>query len=170
MKSGTKYRLEGGDRIGAPLHIDDPASGGIEVGWESIERIVYEPEPARAPEAKVSRLYGDVVTGAGTFTGFIRWDGQECLSTDLLDGDTAQGRVSLEMGSLRFIEKRGEQGVRVETNDGRVLELHGTNDVNGSIRGIFVEDERYGRVRISWDAVRRVDFRSATPAGRRYDD
>jgi hypothetical protein len=54
--------------------------------------------------------------------------------------------------------------------DGRKFELHGTNDVDSSIRGIFVEDDRYGRVKISWDAFRRADLREAPETGRSYGD
>ena len=36
--------------------------------------------------------------------------------------------------------------------DGRRLLLDGSNDVNSSNRGIYVEDERFGRVRVKWDA------------------
>jgi hypothetical protein len=170
MKSGSKYRLDGGFDIGATLHLDDPVSGGIDLNWKSLERIVFEPAPARAPEPKAARLFGKVTTEAGAFTGFIQWDGEECLATDRLDGDSAGERLSLEMGSLRAIEKLDGAGARVETHDGRVLELRGTNDVDSSIRGIFVEDDRYGRVRVSWDAFRRADFLPAAPAGRSYGD
>lgn len=171
MKSGTKYRLDGASNdIGAVVHVDDPASGSVELHWGEIDRIVLEPAPASAPQPKARRLFGEVATEGGTFKGFIQWDSEECLSTDRLDGDSDVGRVSLEMGKIRTIEKKGDDAVRVETNDGRKVDLQGTNDVNGSIRGIFVEDERYGRVRVSWQAFRRIDLRETAAVGRRYDD
>jgi hypothetical protein len=166
MKSGTKYRLDGGSSdIGAIVHLDDSSAQGLDIEWRSIERVLFEPAPAKAPAPRAARLYGDVTTGAGKFTGFVQWDGQERLATDLLDGDTDEAkRVSLPMGSLRSIEKNGDDSARVRTEDDRDIVLRGTNDVNRSIRGIFVEDERYGRVRVSWDAFRRVDFRPAPPS------
>jgi hypothetical protein len=174
MRNGTKYQLAGGSNdVGTVVHVDDADSGGIELNWKRIERIILKTAPAPAPEPTASRLFGEVATEGGTFRGFIQWDSQECLSTDRLDGDSEDGRVSLEMGRIRAIEKRGsDNGVRVETSDGRELDLRGTNDVNDSIRGILVEDERYGRVRVSWEAFRRVDFResAAAAAGRRYAD
>ena len=170
MKSGTKVRLAGGSDVGAVLHLEDPKAGGLDLNWEGIDRIVLEPAPARTAEPKARGLYGKVVTSSDTFQGFILWDGQECLSTDRLDGDGEDGRISLEMGTIRSIEKRSPESARVETSDGRTLDLRGTNDVNEQIRGIFVEDERYGRVMVSWDAFRRVDFRDAAGAGRTYAD
>jgi hypothetical protein len=48
--------------------------------------------------------------------------------------------------------------------------LDGTNDVDDDNRGIFVEDERWGRVEISWDAFERVTFDRPGPSGPAYDD
>lgn len=171
MKSGTTYRLSGGSNdIGAEIQVDDPKDGIISLNWRQIKRVMFEPVPEREPEAKAFRLFGDVATDDGTFQGFIQWDSQECLSTDRLDGDSEDGRISLEMGRIQAIEKKGHNGARVETKDGRKLDLQGTNDVNDSIRGIYVEDERYGRVKISWDAFRRLDLHDASPSGRGYSD
>ena len=54
--------------------------------------------------------------------------------------------------------------------DGRRLELSGSNDVDSSIRGIFVEDPRFGRVRVSWDAFEHVEFIEHDSSGRGYGD
>ena len=170
MKSGTTYRLDGGSNdIGAKVRVQDPEVGTVEVEWNRIERIVFEAAPAGL-RPEVRRLQGEVETDDGIFNGFIQWDSQECLSTDRLDGESEDGKLSLEMGRIRSIEKKGRDGVKVEMKDGREFDLHGTNDVDSSIRGIFVEDERYGRVKISWDSFRRADFREAPETGRPYGD
>ncbi len=170
MKSGTTYRLDGGSNdIGAQIHIQDSEVGNLELDWKRIERIVFEPAPAGLrPEER--RLQGVVDTEDGVFSGFIQWDSHECLSTDRLDGKSEDGKLSLEMGRIRAIQKKGRKGVEVEMMDGRKFAMRGSNDVDSSIRGIFVEDERYGRVKISWDAFRRVDFRKSPATGRGYDD
>jgi hypothetical protein len=41
----------------------------------------------------------------------------------------------------------------------------GTNDVNDDICGIRVEDARFGRVKVLWDAFRRLDFTPAPSSG-----
>ena len=43
-------------------------------------------------------------------------------------------------------------------------------DAEGLGRGIFVEDPKIGRVKVSWDAFERVEFRDPGPSGRGYDD
>ena len=98
----------------------------------------------------------------------MQWDSEECLSTDELDGETRDGDLSIQMGRIKSIEKRNRRGAWVELEDGRRLLLEDTNDVDHSINGIFVEDQRYGRVRIGWDSFERVDFESSSNTGRAY--
>jgi hypothetical protein len=42
--------------------------------------------------------------------------------------------------------------------DGREIVLSGTRDVGDGSRGVYVDDPRYGRVLVSWDAFERVEF------------
>jgi hypothetical protein len=52
--------------------------------------------------------------------------------------------------------------------DGSDVELASTHE--GESRGIYVDDPRYGRVLISWDAFERVDFSPASGFGPGYGD
>ena len=170
MKNGTTCRLDGGSNdIGAKIRIEDPEDGSVNIAWNRIKRITFQAAPAgrRPPE---TRLYGELTTDDGVFRGAIQWDSQECVATDKLDGESEDGDLSLEMGRIRSIAKAGRNGSRVETKDGQSYDLRGTNDVNSDIRGIFVEDERYGRVKVSWDAFRRVEFRDPPAPDRGYGD
>jgi len=168
MKSGTVYRLDDGSNdIGATIGVQDPDVGDVEIEWKRIERIEFSGAPVSLkPEAQ--RLYGEVTTENGVFRGFVQWDSQECLSTDKLDGDSEDGKLSLEMGRIRSIEKKSRSSSTIELKDGRKFDLRGTNDVDSSIRGILVEDERFGRVKIPWDSFERVDFRTGQGSGRPY--
>jgi hypothetical protein len=51
----------------------------------------------------------------------------------------------------------------VTLKDGREFYLEDSNDVDAGNRGIFVEDARFSRVLVSWDAFERIDF--SDPAG-----
>ena len=53
--------------------------------------------------------------------------------------------------------------------DGREIVLSGTREVGKGNRGIYVDDARYGRVLVSWDAFERIDF-SAAGSGPAYAD
>jgi len=170
MKDGEVYDMEGGSNdIGATVSVLDEALGDVKVEWNRIDRIVFRPTP-RNVEPPAYRLYGVVRTDTGTFEGHIQWDVQECLSTDKLDGETDDGDLSIEMGHIRAIEKRNSRGSRVELKDGRELVLEGTNDVDDSMRGIHVDDPRFGRVKVSWEAFERIEFREVADSGRGYDD
>ncbi|MEW5764057.1 MAG: hypothetical protein ACOYXN_11380 [Acidobacteriota bacterium] len=94
----------------------------------------------------------------GEFAGFIQWDREECTGSDTLDGRAADGSLSLRFDSIRSIARLPRGGSRVTRADGREVDLSGAGDVDSGNRGVYVEDPRYGRVLVSWDAFERVDF------------
>lgn len=162
LKSGTEIEVDGGSNdIGTDVIVWDPSLGETQLDWDRIDRIEFLPVPAGF-DAEEVRLHGTVRTRDGEFTGFVQWDQQECVGSDKLDGEGDDGDVSLRMGAIQAIERRSGRSSRVTLRDGRELVLDGTNDVDSDNRGIYVEDPRFGRVLISWDAFERVDF---TPAG-----
>jgi hypothetical protein len=157
LKSGTEFELEGGaNDVEAEVRVWDAGLGFIEVDWKRIRAIEFLPTPGLG--AVPLRLHGTVKTRSGDFTGFVQWDQEECLGPDELDGETMDGDMSIAMGNIRAIERRSSGSSRVMLKDGREVVLSDTNDVDDSNRGIYVEDPRYGRVLISWDAFERVDF------------
>jgi hypothetical protein len=60
--------------------------------------------------------------------------------------------------TIRSIERRSPDGALVTLLDGREILLSGSREVGPDNRGIYVDDRRYGRVLISWDAFERIDF------------
>lgn len=171
MKSGTRYDLGGGSNdVGATITVNDASLGEVKLAWKKIERITFKPVPASF-KPSVTRLYGVLTTEDGAkFEGWVQWDKQECISTDELDGETEDGDVSIEMGRIRAIEKRNRNGAWVELLDGRRMLLEGTNDVDHTTDGIFVEDARFGRVEIQWDEFDRLELQSRSSTGKGYDD
>jgi hypothetical protein len=170
MKNGTEYEVSGvADDVTSDIHVNDASLGMIDLDWDRIELIEFKPVP-RDADPGVWRLHGKVVTDEGDFEGFIQWDKQECINTDVLDGDTDDGRVKIEMGRIRSIERRSRRSSDVVLKDGREFRLSGTNDVNHENRGIMVEDPRFGRVTIGWDAFEMVTFSDPGESGKGYDD
>lgn len=169
LKNGTTMEVEGGaNDVEAPVRVWDPRLGMVTVDWRRIRSVELLPTPASVVVTPV-RLHGTVTTREGRFTGFVQWDQEECLGSDLLDGETADGDVSVEMGRVRAIERRSSRSSTVLLADGRELVLSDTNDVDESNRGIYVDDPRYGRVLIRWETFERVDFAPAG-SGPGYDD
>jgi hypothetical protein len=170
MKSGEIYEVEGySNDVGGKVHVRDPDLGEIDLRWDRIDRIQFMQAPADAAPGPY-RLHGTVETEIGEFQGFIQWDKQECVSSDVLDGEAEDGEVDIKMGRILSIERSSRRASIVELKDGRTVELRGSNDVNHENRGIVVEDPRYGRVTIPWDAFEKVTFHDPRGSGRSYLD
>ncbi|MGE3273907.1 MAG: hypothetical protein AB7O67_02265 [Vicinamibacterales bacterium] len=163
LKSGTVVRL---DRFGADDYADgvrvwDPRRGVVDLDEWDIQAIDLLPGSGTAPP--LARLHGTVRTAAGDFTGFVQWNRHGSVSADELTGrmDGHERRVPFD--DIRSIARLSPVSALVTLRDGRELVLSGTRDVGREHRGVFVDDDRYGRVLVSRDAFERVDF---GPAGR----
>ena len=160
VKSGTAFhldRFEAGD-FDDRVRVWDRSRGVVDLDSLRISSIELLPTPALhdAPD----RLHGTVRTRQGDFTGFVQWDRQECVGTDELDGRTADGERSLRFDTIRSIARQSGDSSLVTLLDGREIVLSHTNDVGRGNRGIYVDDPRYGRVLVAWDAFDRIDFSS----------
>jgi hypothetical protein len=159
LKSGTVIVL---DRFGASdfddgVRVWDGRRGFVKLDSLRIRTIELLPIPS--PGAAPYRLQGTVRTRQGDFTGFIQWDRKECIGTDELAGHTADGKLStLRFDAIRSIERNASDGSLVTLRDGRKIVLSDSREASDGNRGIYVDDRRYGRVLISWNAFERVDF------------
>jgi hypothetical protein len=190
LADGERVELFGTDDVDDSndgIQISDPGLGLVDVEWDAIERVRFHP-----PESPVGwdafdggrRLRGTVVTADSTeLKGWIRWDGDEEYSWELLDGLDGDLRFDVEFGQIASIERHlgasasltlsptgldvettRTDGARVTLRDGRILELDGSNDVDDTNHGIFVLEEGSGRSpddeEAEWLMVRWVDFRA----------
>lgn len=169
LRNGESHEVSGySDDVGGTIRVADASLGEIDLEWNRIESIRFEAAPSTI-DAGVERLYGVLDTDAGRFEGFVMWDKEECTTADLLDGDSEDGKLSIEMGRIESIERRGRRASIVRLRDGRELRLRGSNDVNQDNRGIMIEDQRFGKVTVPWDAFDRLELRTAPGSGRGYD-
>jgi hypothetical protein len=170
LKSGTLVDL---DRFGTSdfddgVRVWDGKRGVVDLDSLRIRAIELLPTPSLG--AMPSRLHGTVRTRQGDFTGFVQWNREECVGTDELDGHTADGKLSrLRFDTIRSIARRSRDSSLVTLLDGREMVLSGTGEVGHDNRGVYVDDPRYGRVLISWDAFERLDF-SPGGSGPAYGD
>jgi hypothetical protein len=168
LKSGTVFHLDryAADDLADGVRVWDARRGVVDIGEWKIRSIEFLGTTGSA--AAPRPLYGTVRTRHGEFTGFVQWNREECVGTDLLDGRTADGDVALPFDGIRSIARSGE-GSLVTLLDGREVELSGTREVGTGNGGMYVDDTRYGRVLVSWGAFERVDF-SPGGAGPAYRD
>jgi hypothetical protein len=169
LKSGTTVSLDrfaAGD-IDDGVRVWDIRRGAVDLDSRRIRAIEFLPTPplAEAPD----RLYGVVRTRQGEFSGFIQWNERDGASTDTLQGRTGDRELSLRYDSVRSIARHSRDSARVTLRDGSDVVLSGHPDVGRGHRGIYVDDTRYGRVLISWDAFESADF-STGGSGPAYGD
>jgi hypothetical protein len=158
LKSGTVFdldRLEASD-FDDDVRVWDGTRGVVDLDSLWIRSIEFLPTPSLG--AAPYRLHGNVRTRQGDYTGFVAWDREECVGPDELDGHTADGKLSLRFDTIRSIARRSRDSSLVTLLDGREIVLSDTPEVGHGNRGIYVDDRRYGRVLISWDAFERIDF------------
>jgi hypothetical protein len=169
LKSGTVFDL---DRFSASdfddgLRVWDGRRGVVDLDSLRIRAIELLAGPGRG--SVPDRLRGTVRTRRGDFTGFIQWDREECVGEDELRGQSTNGELSLRFNTIRSIARRSHDSSVVTLLDGREIALSGTREAGRGNRGIYVDDARYGRVLVSWDAFERVEF-SAGGSGPAYGD
>ena len=166
LKSGTVFdlnRFEASD-FDDGVRIWDVKQGPVDLDSLRVSTIELLATP-KLPEAP-ARIYGTVHTRHGDFAGFLQWNRQKSLGSDTLDGHDGTNSITLRFDALRSIEHRPGDKLAVTLVDGRELALIDTGD--GAL-GTYVDDPRYGRVLISWEAIERIDL-AAGGDGPTYGD
>lgn len=169
LKSGTTFALDrfaAGD-IDDGVRVWDDRRGIVDLDARRIATIEFL--PTGRPIAAASRLHGTVRTQQGDFTGFILWNRDDGVGTDELTGRTADGQISLRYDAIRSITRQSRDSALVTLREGGERLLAESRDVGGDSRGTYVDDPRYGWVRIPWNAFDRVDF-SPAGSGPAYSD
>jgi len=172
LKSGEEVELEGGSTdLGDGLRglvVEDAERGQVELRWRDLDVVEFMAPPATST-APARRLYGTLRTREGDeFTGFVAWDTDEILTSDVLDGLERRRDREIPFGEIAAIERESASSARVILAGGEEMVLRGTNDVDESNRGISVSDPGLGQVTVSWDEFDEVAFHDA-PGGAGYD-
>ena len=171
LKSGEKINVRpAGTDLGESMRglvVTDRDEGEVELTWDEVDLVEFAAGPGEGLNAE--RLYGTVECKARAFTGFISWDKDEALTSDLLNGESNDDEHEIPFGDIQRIERSGSRASRVTLQDGSTLRLEGTNDVNDENRGIEVLVPDLGVVKIPWDEFDEVTFQPAPPS-RRYED
>jgi hypothetical protein len=170
MRNGDRIKVDGNgyNDIGTKVKINDPELGQIDLQWDRVEQVEFKETPKRLDQKFGSALFGTVESSIGKFTGFIQWDHDERISSDKLDGDGNDGKISIEFGKIQSIERVGSSRSLVTLQSGRKIEMSGSNDVNSENRGVIVNIEGVGRVDIPWREFNIVTFTDVKDSGLSY--
>lgn len=161
LKSGEEYEMSGSD-LGTSVRdiiVDDKEEGEIWLEWNDIDEINFSKEPTE-PEGSAERLYGKLTTRRGDeFVGWIEWDRDEVMTTDILDGNEGRRKNrKIKFGKIKSLERRSSSSCIVTLKSGKTMKLSGTNDVNSGNRGIRVKDPALGRIDVEWNDFDIVEF------------
>lgn len=171
FKNGIQIEVngEGYNDIGTKVRVLDKELGWTVLNWEKIQKVEFSSIPKDASVLAMAPLYGTVETSRREkFTGYIHWDHDERVSTDKLDGDSDDGKVSTAFSNIASIEKNGN-GSDVVYKSGRKLHLSGSNDVDNSNRGVIVIMPGKGMVDIPWRTFRSLALTEAPRSGITYE-
>jgi hypothetical protein len=169
LKGGTVFDLARFDAsdFDDGVRVWDDERGTIDVDSLRIRTIELLSTPGF--DAAPDRLRGTVRTKHGDFTGFIQWERDQSVGSDELDGRDADGEARRRFDTIRSIARGSRGGLQVTLRDGRTIELAGRGEAGDGNRGIYVHDQRFGRVQVSWDAFEAVEF-DPGGSGPAYDD
>lgn len=170
LKSGTGFVLNrfDADDFADGVRVWDDQHGVVDLGERRIRAIEFL--PTADLETVPDRLHGTVSTPHGSFTGFVQWDRQSSVGSDELQGRSAGGELSLRFDTLRTIARESADSALVTLRDDGEFVLSGTRAVGRGNRGVYIDDQRYGRVLVSWEVFERLDFSDAKGSGPAYDD
>ena len=174
LKSGREVEFQNGSTdIGTDIReiiIEDKDEGEIELAWEDLETVEFSAAKTDKPSALGERLYGTLVTRRGDeHTGFVCWDIDEVLTSDILDGNDKKRKRKIKFGTIESIERYSSNGAVVKLKSGDEVLLRESNDVDDSNRGIIISDPELGQVTVSWDEFDKLVFKEAKNVAR-YDD
>lgn len=169
LKSGEVVEFEGGGsdlgRGMRRLVVEDAERGTVELRWRDLDQVEFRNPPAGAEPPPSRRLYGTLTTRSGmSFTGYVAWDADEVLDTDVLDGEEHGRDREIPFRLIAAVERAGSGGARVFLRSGEEVLLRGSNDVNDRNRGITVSDPELGSVTVGWAAFDALRF-TDPPAG-----
>ena len=137
---------------------------------EDLSSIVFSAAPENAKTFN-DGIYGTVNSELGTFYGRIMWDKDERTLSEKLDGNDESQEHDINFSAIKSIEKVNEgNAAKVELKDGNTLVLKGTNDVNNSNRGIWIDNPETGRVEIKWQQFTKLNIETVDVDWKSFND
>jgi hypothetical protein len=147
--------------------VEDPEGGEVELRWRELAFVDFMAAPAGVPAPAAERLHGTLRTRGGVeLTGWVAWDMDETLTTDVLDAVQGGRRVEVDFGSIAALQPEGRDATRVTLRSGEERVLAGTNDVNSGNRGIEITDPWLGRAIVQWRDLESLRFHAPASGSR----
>ncbi|MFA8300694.1 MAG: hypothetical protein ACEPOV_11065 [Hyphomicrobiales bacterium] len=158
MQNDKRFKVENGSNdFDSDIYILDKGIGEVKLSIREIQSITFIQESEEF-QSFGQALYGEVATRNGDkFTGYVQWDHDERLTTDILDGDSDEGKMKIPFGNIKSIKSKYD-GSYITLKTGRKIFLSNSNDVNNRNKGVIVNIPDVGRVDIPWKQFTSVNF------------
>lgn len=160
LKNGVTIQVGGSgyNDLQAGIEVMDAELGQVNIRKSQIDRVDFGPTPASLQGKDGRALYGHLITVAGdTLTGYLQWDKQERLTSDILDGNAGTDRMKLPFSRIQSLMPMGGR-CKVILLSGRAIVLNGTNDVNERNKGAVVWVANVGRVEVPWKHIKQMQL------------
>jgi hypothetical protein len=145
------------------LIVEGAVGGEVEVEWEDLARVDFAVAPPGRAAPTRARLHGTVATQSGLrLTGYVAWDLDETLPSDVLDGEQNGEDVRLAFADIAAIARESRSSARVTLVSGVEIVLDDSNDVDSGNRGIEITDPTLGRAIVGWDEFVSLEFHPGT--------
>jgi hypothetical protein len=137
LKSGEALELSGGGTNlgrGLRLVVEEPGGQNVRLGWDDLVVVEFRAaSPGAVPSG--ARLHGTVRDGNGReYTGFIAWNADKILDTDLLEGREGVAGRAIPFSRIASVA-RTEAGARVTLTGDSVLQMGVPGTMAGGVRG-----------------------------------
>lgn len=155
LHSGEEFVLQGSSDVNdwnRGVTVADPTLGSVTVPWDRFSELrLHAPEEISSYDRFTGGelIVGTVTTASGeALTGSIRWDLDESMTWEMLDGQFEGIQFHVEFSQIAWIKKVWN-GATVMLLDGRSFYLTASNDLNWYNKGIVVDSGRDQRA-ITW--------------------
>jgi len=151
LRNGKKILLtrdKGGD-LEEDIYIYDKNSGRLTLDFDNIKSIEFKPTPNPLKSPIGYPVYGKVLTSSGIFEGYIIWDLEERLESDLISGRRNGTKIDIAFGDIKEIRAQAD-GSYLKLLSGKDLFLNDHDDVNSGNHGIVIFGRGQNRVKVNW--------------------
>jgi len=164
LTDGKVLHLDGSndvDHSNRGIDVTVPGLGLVKVGWDEFRAVTFAPAPPSRSYADFDgghKLYGTVTDEDGNrYTGTVVWDNDETWDWEPLNGKDNDVAFAIPFENIKSITRESRRSAKVELNNGDVLFLSDSNDVDRDNKGIRILTEG-GEVELDWYEFAAVVF------------
>lgn len=172
LKNGEVIKLKngkGGDLSINHIVLIDHQQKEHRLDLKAMRSVRFRATPAVFKSPKGQAVYGKILTSTGVFEGYIAWDQEERLGTDLISGWQQDKKRDLQFKDIEML-KAQKDGSFITLKSGHSLFLNNHDDVNQGNHGIIISGLAFGQITFNWEKFISLTLLKATVPPKSYHD